>query len=376
MNRMAVPILALLIILVEISGCSCQGQWEKGNNQSVKSVLGLKKNVTSLSVKPSQIKIRLLSDDLSSATSEWHGLAKPLITSDGQKFLGYVSVSTQLNYYLSLPKSYERNSGKKWPLILFLHGSGEKGDSLTDLNAVLKNGLPKYVDNVSDFPFIVVYPQLPTKYSSWEELVDNGMMIEFLDEVEQLYNPDLNQIYATGLSLGGIGVYDLGLKHPTRFAAIAPVSGDSGEILAANDDQIKRMRSLRIWAFHGALDETVPENLDKKTVDRLRSAGLTVNYTVFPNLGHDCWDETYDNYDLYNWFLEPATSSLVSSVSYVSNTTHPVSTASELYNSTSKFAAETQQTRNPHTGGNLSYPIVILVIASLAAFPAIKSKIK
>ena len=195
-------------------------------------------------------------------------------------------------YLLYLPKDYLTQK-KQFPLILFLHGSGERGD---DIEAVKRNGLPKIVEGKDDFPFIVVSPQCPYN-ENWSE----GWTVEglnfLLDRVIENYRVDTNRIYLTGLSMGGFGTWTLSEEYPQRFAAIAPVSGGGDE------DKVCNLRNVPVWAFHGADDNVVPIANEKLMVNVLKECGGDVKYTIYPNTGHDAWTETYNNTELYDWFL-------------------------------------------------------------------------
>lgn len=191
-------------------------------------------------------------------------------------------------YLLFLPKGYAPR-GARWPLILFLHGAGERG---SDLNLVKKHGVARIVEERPDFPFIVVSPQCPA--GGWwgsEEL------IALLDEVEETHHVDRDRIYVTGLSMGGFGTWQLALDQPHRFAAIAPICGRGNPLLA------ERITHLPIWVFHGAKDKVVPLSSSKDMVAALRNCGAKPRFTIYPDAEHDSWTKTYENPRLYEWFL-------------------------------------------------------------------------
>src|SRR6266850_3254416 len=123
----------------------------------------------------------------------------------------------EINYLLFLPKGYEANAQKRWPLILFLHGAGERG---TNVWKVATHGPPKNVTSNPDFPFIVVSPQCPEG-----EIWSNDALLALLDEITLKHAVDTSRIYLTGLSMGGYGTWRLGLTHPEKFAAIVPICG-------------------------------------------------------------------------------------------------------------------------------------------------------
>lgn len=209
-----------------------------------------------------------------------------------------VTQTVDLRYLLFLPKSYNRRSPQRWPLILFLHGAGERG---TNLAKVKVHGPPKIVASQPDFPFIVVSPQCPD-----DQVWDQTALLALLDEVLRRHRVDTNRVYLTGLSMGGFGTWRLGLTHPERFAAIAPVCG-GGDVIHAllpGEKQDAAIKTLGVWVFHGAKDPVVPVEESERMVAALRKAGCSsIKLTVYPDATHDSWTETYANPALYDWFL-------------------------------------------------------------------------
>jgi len=202
-------------------------------------------------------------------------------------------VPVKLDYLLYLPADYGKDQGKKWPLIFFLHGSGERG---SDVNKVKIHGPPKLIAQNADSPvkqFIVVSPQCPSTQRGW-----NVFDLEaLLDDVLSKYNVDQDRVYLTGLSMGGFGTWEWATRNPDRFAAIAPMCGGGNTALA------RRLKSLPIWVFHGDADPTVPVKNSDNMVEALKAAGADVKYTRYPGVGHDCWTQSYNNPELFEWFL-------------------------------------------------------------------------
>ncbi|HIK94248.1 MAG TPA: phospholipase [Planctomycetes bacterium] len=198
-----------------------------------------------------------------------------------------VQVKVQMDYLLSLPADYAKQ--ESWPLVLFLHGAGERGD---DLELVRKHGPPKLISEGKEFPFIVVSPQCPKDV--WWEPIE---LTALLDEVISRHKVDENRICVTGLSMGGFGTWRLAAFTPDRFAAIAPICG-GGEPYWA-----RRFSHLPTWAFHGAKDTGVPLERSQEMVDALTEKGGQPRLTVYPEAGHDSWTETYSNPDFYEWML-------------------------------------------------------------------------
>ena len=235
------------------------------------------------------------------------------------------------DYLLSLPDGYDPTSAQTWPVILFLHGSGEHG---TDPWKVAQHGPPKLIRGPVPPPasapgakvapvtpetpaaralreqsaaslkahFIVVSPQCPPGVW-WDE---DGVL-GLLDAIMDQHKTDPSRIYLTGLSMGGYGTWSVGLKHPERFAAIVPICGGGQyrDILSATRTQKAALLSLGIWVHHGAKDPTVPLSESETMVAALKKAGVTdLDFTIYPEAKHDSWTETYNNPELYTWLLQ------------------------------------------------------------------------
>lgn len=196
-------------------------------------------------------------------------------------------VKVHLGYLIYLPKNYERKPS--WPLMLFLHGAGERGD---DLELVKKHGPPKLIAAGKEFPFIVISPQCPK--GKWWEPIE---LVALLDEISSKYKVDPDRIYVTGLSMGGFGSWRLAAYAPERLAAIAPICG-GGETYWA-----KEFPHLPVWAFHGAKDTGVPLERSQAMIDALKKSGGDPKFTIYPDAGHDSWTATYDNPGFYEWLL-------------------------------------------------------------------------
>lgn len=202
-----------------------------------------------------------------------------------------ITVKVELQYLVYLPPEY-KDDNKRWPLVLFLHGAGERG---SDLNFVNRNGPTKLVEEGKDFPFIMISPQCPLG-QRW----DSRDLSTLLDEVEKNYRVDKNREYVTGLSMGGEGTWKLIMAEPDRFAAAAPVCGRTGSSYL---DACK-LKDLPIWVFHGAMDDVVSLDESVRMVKALDQCGNNVKFTVYPKANHNAWDETYNNEELYKWLLE------------------------------------------------------------------------
>ena len=212
--------------------------------------------------------------------------------SDSQKKFSF-NITFQMEYLLFLPESYAQSTNEEFPLILFLHGAGERG---SDLDSVKRHGIPKIVETNPDFPFIAVSPQCP-KDSWWTSELHtiNGL----IEEVVEKYQVDTSRIYLTGLSMGGFGTWSLASMYPERFAAIAPVCG-GGEVRQI----LRSLVEIPIWTFHGQKDDVIPFSRSEEIVTALKKHGSSIKFTIYPEAGHDSWTKTYDNPELYKWFLK------------------------------------------------------------------------
>lgn len=200
-----------------------------------------------------------------------------------------ITSTNTYNYLLFLPNK-DIAKEQLLPTILFLHGAGERGSNLEN---VKRHGVAKIVEEQPNFPFIVISPQCPPSENWSVELLSN-----LLDEAISAYPIDPNRVYLTGLSMGGYGTWNLAAAAPHRFAALAPVCG-GGNPMAA-----RKLKNLPVWAFHGARDNVVPLRESELMVSALKTYGGNVKLTVYPEAEHDSWTQTYNNPQLYEWFLQ------------------------------------------------------------------------
>ena len=161
------------------------------------------------------------------------------------------------------------------------------------LELVTMHGPSKLTAQGKEFPFIVVSPQCPI--GEWWL---PAQLVDLVDSLSVRYRVDLDRLYLTGLSMGGYGSWATAVQYPDRFAAIAPICG------GGNPSLVGRIAHLPTWVFHGAQDSVVPLESSAVMVDSLEAAGGDVRFTVYPEAGHDSWTETYDNSELYKWFLQ------------------------------------------------------------------------
>ncbi len=190
--------------------------------------------------------------------------------------------------WVSLPNDYLAST-TPWPLVVFLHGSGERG---TDLAAVLRNGPPLQASQGKPFPFVLCSPQLPED-QQWEP----EQLHALLHALQERFYVDKDRSLATGLSLGGHGVWNWATAYPNDLAAIVPVCGHG------DPSKVASMRKVPVRAYHGDADTAVPIADQQACVDALRAAGGTVSFTVYPGVGHASWIPAYDDAGLVPWML-------------------------------------------------------------------------
>ncbi len=209
-----------------------------------------------------------------------------------------IATAVELDYLLFVPRDYRPEGPKRWPLIVFLHGAGERG---TNVDLVAVHGPPKLVRENPDFPFVVLSPQCPAG-SSWKVEVLEAL----LDDTLARLSVDPKRVYLTGLSMGGYGSWAWAAAHPERFAAVVPIcgGGDPIPIRLASEEKRKTLARLPLWAFHGAQDRVVALTESQRMVDAYKALGNDVRLTVYPDAGHDSWTETYRNPELFEWFRQ------------------------------------------------------------------------
>lgn len=212
-----------------------------------------------------------------------------------QSFQATIQKSVSLQYLLYTPKDYQ-DSEKELPLVLFLHGIGERGN---DLELLKIFGIPKVIEDGVDFPFLVLSPQCPED-TIWAYELD--ALHALLKNIIEKYQIDKSRVYLTGLSMGGNGAWHLAAAYPSMFAALVPICGWADPHLGF-PERIHVLKDVPVWAFHGAEDEIVPLQGSEVLVNVLKVKQGNVKFTVYPNTGHDSWTQTYENPELYEWLL-------------------------------------------------------------------------
>lgn len=216
------------------------------------------------------------------AQSEERQAAKRLALTNGEH--------NEMQYLLYLPPDYESRAAE-WPLLLFLHGAGERGD---DLELVKVHGPPKMIAQGMDFPFVVISPQCPE-----DEIWSLEVLHSLLEEIVETHRIDTSRIYVTGLSMGGYGSWGLAYTYPDLFAAAVPICG------GGDSEKAPRMKEIPTWVFHGAKDTAVPLQRSQEMVDALKAAGGNVRFTVYPEADHvGAWENAYDDPQLWEWLTK------------------------------------------------------------------------
>lgn len=208
-----------------------------------------------------------------------------------QSFEGEVTLKVGYQYLLALPEGYEADPAKKWPLLVFLHGAGERGDNLELLK---KHGPPKLIAAGKKFEAIVISPQVLSS-NIWNE---HGVKA-LTDEIVRTHRVDTSRIYLTGISMGGFGTWDTALAYPGTYAAIAPICGGAGVGFV----MAERIKDLPCWIFHGDMDKAVSVDFSIRMHDALKKVGSEAKLTIYPGVGHDSWTRTYDNEEFWTWLF-------------------------------------------------------------------------
>lgn len=199
---------------------------------------------------------------------------------------------SKIPYLLYTPKT---ESGKKYPLVLFLHGAGERGN---DNSAQLKHGAPAFItpENQAKNPCFVIAPQCP-KDQWWPgENLDN--VIDIFKKLARDPRIDTDRLYITGLSMGGFGTWDALEKNPRLFAAAIPICG------GGNPKAAKLFKRVPIRIYHGDADDVIKLNESQSMIDALDKAKATdAKLTIYPGVGHNSWTQTYNNPEVMTWLF-------------------------------------------------------------------------
>ncbi|QEG38680.1 carboxylesterase family protein [Roseimaritima ulvae] len=218
-----------------------------------------------------------------------------------------------LSYRILKPKQYD--PAKKYPLVMFWHGAGERGD---DNQRQLVHGMADFAsaEVMEKYPAFVVAPQCPKnqKWANNDWSADQHTMseqpstpmrlsLELIDSLQKEFSIDADRIYVTGLSMGGFGTWDALQRRPKQFAAAIPICGGGDTALA------EKIASVPVWVFHGGNDTVVKTSRSRDMVQALKEAGGKPKYTEYPGVGHNSWSATYANPEVYKWLFSQRRSS-------------------------------------------------------------------
>jgi predicted peptidase len=198
----------------------------------------------------------------------------------------------EAKYVLFVPHDY--TGDKAYPVILFLHGAGERTNGKKQPVEVGIGTAVKKREN--NFPCLVIIPQAQKTWQASSP--DAKRALDILAEVEKEYQIDDKRVYLTGLSMGGMGTWSLAVAHPDKWAAIVPICGRGDTSKAA------KIKDLPCWCFHGDADRAVDVEGSRKMIAAIKEAGGNPKYTEYPGVGHNSWDKAYDTDELYDWLLK------------------------------------------------------------------------
>lgn len=234
---------------------------------------------------------------------------------DAQLPTGFINKTADWNgaarhYVTYVPREYD--PAEAWPMIVFLHGAGERGDDgLIQSEVGLGEAIRRYSDR---FPAIVVFPQCPPE-RFWDAILDH--MDNIITDTRATYNIDPKRIYLTGLSMGGYGSWVWGATKTDLFAAIMPICGggkpeDMLRLAEETDlspfgtlpERVEKLTTVPIWAFHGLDDDVVPPLRTKQMVDLVNREGGDVKHTEFRDTGHNAWDKAYQSANVIRWLFK------------------------------------------------------------------------
>lgn len=202
-------------------------------------------------------------------------------------------INRPIGYLCDLPADYH-TSGKTYPLVIFLHGAGERGNGTDRLEAVRANGFPRYAKEGAEYPFVLISPQCPEE-NHWAGRIDSLNLL--LDHLLATMRVDPDRVCLTGLSMGGMGTWFWGFNNPERFASLIPVCGTAAEWLTYT------VVDMPIWAFHGSADGLISCYESIRLCNAVNAQGGHARLTIYPEVGHDSWVRAYQEPALIPWIL-------------------------------------------------------------------------
>ena len=220
---------------------------------------------------------------------------------------------TEYRYVVYVPPDW--SAARKWPVVLFLHGAGERGnDGLVQSEVGLGGAIRRHVDR---YPAVVVMPQC-RRNVWWTAPEMMALAMAALDQSVKEFNGDAERLYLTGLSMGGYGTWGIASTYPGKFAALAPVCGGirlparlaAQQQVQQSDDsadpyagEAKKVGATPVWVFHGGADPTVPVTESRKMVEAIKAASGDVRYTEYEGVGHNSWDKAYNEPEFPTWLF-------------------------------------------------------------------------
>lgn len=194
-----------------------------------------------------------------------------------------------MDYIKSYPKNYKK--GKKYPLLIHLHGTGCRGNDLI----LLKQAGPLFeIENGRKIPFIIVAPQC--KADTWFDVMEQ--LVFYISNIIKQEDVDSDRVYLSGVSMGGYACWTVAMMHPEWFAAIVPVCGGG---MYWNAEKLK---DIPVWAFHGEEDDVIFVQESINMINAVNNAGGSAKLTIYPNIKHDSWKQAFGNDEIYNWLLK------------------------------------------------------------------------
>jgi len=198
---------------------------------------------------------------------------------------------------------------KKYPLVLFLHGAGERGND-NEKQLIHGSKLFSDIETRQAHPAFVIFPQCPEN-KRWVEVdwnltshvmpteasVNMQLVLDLIDDMQKRYPIDTNRIYVVGLSMGGFGTWDIISRYPEKFAAAVPICGGGDEA------QAPKLNKIPIWAFHGGNDKLVLTDRSRNMINAIKTAGGAPRYTEYPGVGHLSWNKAFAEPDFLNWIF-------------------------------------------------------------------------
>jgi len=217
------------------------------------------------------------------------------------------------NYQVFVPQNWE--SKEKWPVVVFLHGAGERGE---DGISPTKEGIGPVIKKAShDFPAIVIFPQCQ-RGRWWTHPEMEFLVLQSLEKSISDFNGDSRKVFLTGMSMGGYGTWYLAAKYPRKFAALAPICGgvvppdgvkipvDHPPVELSTDPyrtMANKIGKIPVWIFHGSEDPIVSVNESRAMAAALKDLGGVVKYTEYEGVGHNSWDKAYAEPNFFSWLL-------------------------------------------------------------------------